>query len=209
MLKIDNLAGVELIGGNQTISNSLTFANGKITTGVNKIILEETTSVTNSNPNANYVVGNLQRAIVGGGGGGYEFFVGDANYYSPVFINFTDVATGGDITVSTDANDHPDILNSGINNSKSVNRNWTVTNNGTVFNTSSNTATITLNWNAADEDAGITPANLIVAKYDDPTWILPTSFNQVGTSIQASGLTSFSDFQVGEAVCTVFIPDKL
>ena len=61
-----------------------------------------------------------------------------------------------------------------------------------------------MNWAGVgtDADAGSTPANYIVAKLDGSTWTNPTVASPGATSIQATGLTSFSTFQVGEPACS-------
>src|SRR5439155_4986634 len=104
----------------------------------------------------------------------------------------------GDLLASTASGDHANISTSGLNSTKTVNRTWTVTNSGITFNSSGNTAIVTLNWVAGDVDGPANTANFKVAKFDAPsTWAILTSSNQTATSIQGAGVTSFSDFQVG------------
>ena len=46
-----------------------------------------------------------------------------------------------------------------------------------------------------------------MAKYDAPSWTLPTSVIPGTTSLYVGNLTSFSEFQIGELSCIVNIPD--
>ena len=102
------------------------------------------------------------------------------------------VTGAGDLTVSEAAGDHASLATSTLDNNFSVNRNWTITNAGTV----ANHYDVTLNWVAGDLDPGVVTSQLLVGKYDAPNWTLPTVSNPTATSIQAAGITSFSDLAV-------------
>ena len=97
----------------------------------------------------------------------------------------------------------PDVAASGVDENKSVNRTWTITNNGLVFSE----CDVTFNWNATDADAGTDANNFILAKYDTPNWTLPTVSSRTATSLTVLDLTSFSDFAIGEVIPVVNIPD--
>ncbi len=190
ILIMNNNDGVGIVG-QQTITNSLDLQIGEIfADGTNKLVLEDDVVITSANP-LSYVVGNLERFI--STPGDVEFPVGDVDNYTPVTLgpSFT---VGGSVTVRTDINDHINIATSGINDTKSVNRTWTITNNSLVFSE----CDITFNWVPTDVDALATPANFKVAKFDGGTWTLPTVSNPTATSIYVSNVTSFSEFQVGE-----------
>src|SRR5439155_14931477 len=138
-------------------------------------------------------VGNVTKAI-GTGAATQTFEIGSSGAYTPVNLAFNNVTVAGTLTASTTAGDHPSISTSGIASGKSVNRYWTVTNNGVAFDSYS----VTLNLVAADVDAGSSTSSFVVRKFDTPSWLAGSAGTKTATSTQATGITSFSDFAVGE-----------
>lgn len=194
---INNAAGVTL-NNDLTINGVLTFTSGKVTTGSNKIVVSSTGSI--SGGGTGWVIGNLQKAVAAAASA-VSFEIGGTDAYRPIALSFTTpITTGGDITtsVSQTAGDHPNISGSGLNVNKSVNRYWTITNNGLV--NADYAATIT--FDASDVDAGATTSNFIVKKYDGSAWSAPTTGTKTATSIQlseTSALAASSQFAIGEA----------
>jgi uncharacterized repeat protein (TIGR02543 family) len=126
--------------------------------------------------------------------------VSDGNNLFPIawdtretFINIglSGSVTGAYITAfSTVGNPAP---GSGIDQSKKCDTYWTLTKSGTI-GTASAEFNLTLTWNQG------TLANYIVKKYDG-SWASTTSIVS-GTLVTATGLTSFSDFEIGEALAS-------
>ncbi|PSL34711.1 T9SS type A sorting domain-containing protein [Chitinophaga ginsengisoli] len=188
-LTVNKTAGIVSLGSNITVSGVLNFVLNKISTGATFAVIQPSTgTVTGASQSTGWVSGRLQKALPTGSNVTRTFEVGDNQYYTPVTVTMPSVTTTGNLLTSTTAGDHPNINSSAISSAKSVNRYWSFTNTGTVFTT----ASVTLNWNAADVDAGANTANFKVASYDGSIWATPTTASPLSTSIQTTGLTNMS-----------------
>jgi hypothetical protein len=192
-LIINNTSGISL---NSDMSIfSLTFQNGKIATGANILSLAPIAVITGAGA-GKYVYGNL-RWNIPTGDGTRNFEIGDATSYTPVSISLTGVTLAGTLTGHTVAGDHPAIATSGINLNKSVNRYWSFT----ASDISGYTYDATLNFLSSDVDPGANTSAFIIKKHDGSAWSSTTTGILTPTSSQATGMTSFSDFQIGEPDC--------
>ncbi len=199
-LGMNNTTNIQL-NSNITIHNSLNFSSGgRIVTFPYAIIMAPGATVGAANQGNGYVDGTMQKTIPIGIAS-VNFEVGCGQYYSPLSVDFGNVTGSGVLTVTNYAFEHPDISNSGIDPNADENGFWTVTNGGVTW---TGGATVTLNWDPADPDAAAKPLYFIVGKNDGGVWTHPTVANRTTTSIQATGLTSFSDFVAGMAPCVVF-----
>lgn len=197
-LTLNNSGGTVTISSNVTVNNALTFTTGKIRTGNNVLIQPVTGSVSGAAQNTGWVYGKLQKNT-GTGAVTKTFEIGNASSYLPVTVSFANVSTAGDLIVSTIDGDQPNISNSMIDPTKSVNRYWTISNNGVVFST----VNITFNYLAADVDAGATTTAFILGEYTNSFWGYPTGSSLTATSFAATGLTYFADFQVGQRAISI------
>jgi hypothetical protein len=176
-------------GGDLTVSSTTALTNGRVITNANTLIANGAVTRTTG-----YVDGLLQKPVTVGGPVARTFEVGDAVAYSPINLTFASVTGAGTLTGKATGGDHPQLGSSDIIPSKSVNRYWTLTNSGTTFTT----ADAVLNFVAGDIDGGANFNAFFVRKYDTPNWSAPTTGTRTATSTQATGITSFSDFAVGE-----------
>jgi len=190
-LTINNSAGVTLNSAGQTVAGTLTLTSGNITTGANNIYINLTGSVSGGSTGS-HVIGNLRKRIPTGSPS-KTFEIGDVTNYTPVDIDFNTVSTAGDLTLSTASADCANIGTSTIIPSRTANRCWTTTNSGIVLATYD----ATFNFVVGDLDIGATPADFIVGKYSLGSWSYPAVGTKTGTSTQATGQASFSDFQLG------------
>ncbi len=140
------------------------------------------------------MIGWLEKHVPAGGPISITYEIGDAIRYAPASLEFGTVTTAGDVRARTTPLDHPDVTNSGISAAESVNRYWTVTNDGAAFDAYDATFTFV----PTDVDAGADTTAFVVAKRDGATWSLPAVGLQSATSTQALGMTSFSEFVLGE-----------
>jgi hypothetical protein len=183
-------SGTKTLAGNVNVAGTLLFTSGTITTGANTLYLKSTAAV---NRVSGHVIGNFKKNIATGATS-KTFEIGDAGNYSPVTVAFASVTTAGDLTASVIAGDHANVGSSAINAAKSVNRNWTLTNSGVAFTTYGATFTFL----AGDLDGGATTSAFIAGRYS-AGWTYPTVGIRTSTTTQATGLTTFGDFELGEA----------
>jgi hypothetical protein len=198
-LTVNKSAEVVSLSSDVTVSGVLNFIAGKIQTGTNRLIQPAGGTVTGAGQSTGWVNGQLQKNIATGNPS-TTFAVGGPNNYTPITVDFSNVSTAGDLTASASAGDHASIATSTINAAQSVNRTWTLANSGLVF-TNYNA---TFNFVAGDLDGGVNTNAVIVGEYNGSSWTYATVGAKTSTSTQASGLTTFGDFQIG---ATTSIPN--
>ncbi|MEY4071694.1 MAG: hypothetical protein RL721_2308, partial [Candidatus Eisenbacteria bacterium] len=190
-LTLANSAGLSL-SADATVNGVATLGAHRITTGANKLSLGASASISRT---SGYVVGNLERAVSSGAGVSRSFDIGDASNYTPVHVTFGSVSNGtGLLTASVNGSAGSPAAGSNLSATKYVNRAWTLSNNGVSFDDYS----ATFDFVAGDVQGGANTSALAVAKNSGGTWSLPSVGTRTGTSTQATGLTAFSDFHLGE-----------
>jgi len=182
-----NTSNMQVTGG----TGSLQFINGRINTGSQRVILCETCSITGAN-NTRYINGNLEMGV-STGNQVKQFAVGSASAYAPVTLTVNSVTTAGSVLVSSPGVEHPQISASLIDESRNVNRYWSVQNLGIVYNN----ANISFQFQASDVDAIANSNAFILGQYNG-TWSYPAVSAQTATSINSNGLTAFGEFIAGE-----------
>ncbi|MEK7353700.1 MAG: hypothetical protein AABZ77_04235, partial [Chloroflexota bacterium] len=194
-LTINQSSGNATLGGNATVTGTLTLTAGKIITGSNTLIISSSGSISGAS-SARYVFGNLQK-YAATGATSITFEVGKASSYDPVTIAFGNVTVAGTLTANVTDGQHANIASSTLNSSKDVTEYWTLTNSGISFDSYSATFTFV----AADIGGSANTSQFFVGKYSGG-WTYPTMGARTSTTTQATGLTSFSDFVVGEMTIT-------
>ncbi len=187
-LTVNNATGITL-GNTATVNGVLTFSSGIITSGSNTLILSSTGNIART---SGHVFGNFQKYVTAGPAS-IVFEIGDALNYTPVSVQFGNVATAGNLIAKTITGDHPNIANSAIEGTKNVNRYWLLSNNGIVYDNYS----ATFNFVPGDLDLGADTANFIIQQYYTPSWSTPVIGTRTSASTQAMALTSFGDFAIG------------
>lgn len=165
-----------------TINTTLTFNAGNIITAANNVIMASGATVSRT---SGFVIGNLRKSVSTGTNISRTFEIGSGTSYTPLDVVFASVSTGGTLTASTTAGDHPSIATSGFNTALTINRYWTLVNASMVFTNYSVTAT----YANADKDAGYLTANSIIKTYDGSTWSVTNGGTQTANSSQALAVT--------------------
>lgn len=191
-LTVNKSANVVTLSSDVTVNGVLNFITGQIQTGSNRLVQPSSGSVAGAGQSTGWVNGNLQKSIPTGSGT-KTFEIGGPNNFSPVTTAFSGVSSAGDLTASAVPTDNANIGSSTIDPAKSINRTWTLTNGGVVFSSYD----ATFNFVAGDVDAGMNTNAVKVGSYSGGSWTYPTIGTKSSTSTQATGLTSFGDFQIG------------
>jgi PKD-like domain/SprB repeat len=193
ILNINNSNGISL-GTNSNVSGVLNFTSGVVNTNANKISITSTGSIVGAGT-SKFVNGFLEKYIPVGAGVTADFEIGNGSTdYLPLNLNFSNVTGAGNFTGSANNGDHSDIANVCFDPTKSVNRNWTLTNTGTAFTNYSANA----NFLVTDKDAGSNSANYFMAIKNTGTWNILTQGALTATSTQGTGITTDGDLQIAE-----------
>lgn len=190
------------MSGNSSVATTLTFTSGKIITGANTLTLLSGASISGAGT-GKYVFGNLAWTFPTGTPT-RVFEIGDVTNYTPLTVAYTtSISTGGTLTASTSAGDHPNIAGSGFTINRTVNRTWTLTNTGILPATPGYSAIFNFigpTPGSGDIDALATPSNFIVKRFNG-SWNATTVGTRTATSTQATAIDGYGDFQVGDG-CT-------
>src|ERR1043166_6112206 len=190
------------LNANITVNSNLTLSAGKILGGGNVLAIGPGGTISNAS-SARFIIGTLQKTFNTGSGQSFTFHIGEsfANY-APIAIASLNVTTAGNVTANTTAGDHPSIVGSGIDPNKSANRYWTLTpGGGLVASTSSGTFI----FGGGALDAGATPTNFVVRRFDGAVWATTTNGTRTTTNSQATGLSAFGDFAVGQQLIDHYV----
>ncbi|HVL34865.1 MAG TPA: DUF6701 domain-containing protein [Burkholderiales bacterium] len=202
-LRVNNESGVTL-AGNATVGSTLTLTAGVVTTGANTLITTASCASAVART-AGHVAGMLRMAIPAGAST-CTFHVGGATVYRPMTLVFVAGTTAGNLTgsVSQSAGDHPSIASSGLDESLSVNRYWTLVNGGVGLPGAGFSATFT--FVAGDVDAGADPLQFEVERFSGGAWSTTTTGTRTATTTQASAINGFGDFAVAAKKSVIVTP---
>jgi hypothetical protein len=190
-LTINNVNGVT-VPSSPTISNTLTFASGRLNTGAYQINLGTNGSISGGGA-ASYVNGNLQKAF-STGTKTFTFAIGDASAYAPLTLSNLTVMTAGSVKANTTSGSHPQFGTSGLDPNRNVNRYWTLTQSGGAFGAYN----ATFGYPATDVDISASPSQFAVRRWTGSAWS-PATVNGIPTTTIASIIaqSGFGDFVIG------------
>lgn len=188
-LAIANASGAALAGP-LAVEGVLTLGGGNLDAGSEVVSIGPAGVVSRT---SGHVIGQLRKWAPAGSGVMLTFEVGDATAYAPINVVIGTVGVSGQLTASTTPGEHPAIAASILNPARDVNRWWTLVNLGASFDALDATVTFV----PADLDPGTQASQLVVIKWDG-SWSVPVSGANTATTITAFGMTSLSEFAVGE-----------
>lgn len=193
-MELNNAAGLTL-NSDITAGDQLNLTNGVLITGSNVLRSAQAGGWSGVSRGTGWVAGNLGLWMPTGYQG-RTFDVGDASAYRPVTLTIPNVTTAGYIVVSVSqsAGDHPQIASADLNPALSVNRWWSITSEGAAIVTME----ATVNYLVSDLDAGVTPGNLVIKRFDGSNWNNVTAGSRTTTSAQATGINAFGQFAIAE-----------
>jgi uncharacterized repeat protein (TIGR02543 family) len=183
-------AGTVTLGSDLTVYDTLALAQGVLVTGDHVLRLETGGAVSRA---GGFVWGNLAKTVPAGAAAP-TFEVGTGTTYAPVDLAFGTVISSGTLTVSSTAGDHPNLASSPFNPTLTVNRYWSISNAGLGFDQYD----AVFHFAPADLDEGADAGRLVVRRYLAPSWFVHTVGARTATSTQATGLTGFGDFAIGD-----------
>ncbi len=187
-LNVDVGTNTAALGAATSITGTLTLTSGKLSLGSYNLTAAAVSGGSATSYVATTGAGGLIRNV---GASGVMFPVGPAASYNPVTMNNSGTADDFTVSVQTTFDNPP-------NSNARVDRQWTITE-GT--NGGSN-ATITLQWNSGDENAGFTRTNpIFIGRWNGSQWVdAPAGYTDLGGGVytaSAGGVTAFSPFGVG------------
>ena len=192
-LAMNNASGVNVLT-NLTLGGPLTFTAGVIDVGPNVLAISNTGSVSGASAGTGWVAGQMRRQFPSGSTS-RTFDVGDVAAYAPVTVAMTGATGAFDLTARSVTSDHAEVATSGLDPAKTANRWWSLVPTGSPSFTSYNA---TFGFAAADVDPGANTAQFEPRRWNGLAWSFPTVGARTATSTQATGLTAFGEFAVGE-----------
>jgi hypothetical protein len=192
-LTINNTNGVTA-ATSTTVTNTLTFAAGKLITGASQINLATNGSVSGASA-ASYVNGNLRKAFTVGTQA-FTFPIGDSSSYAPLVLSNLSVTSAGSLSASTTSGSHPQFGSSGLDANRNVNRYWTLTQSGGTFGTYG----ATFNYPATEVDTNTVPSAFSAVRWNGGAWSGSTvSGTPTTNSTAISAQSGFGDFAIGNS----------
>ena len=178
---------------NIVVNGTLTLTSGTVALGSNNLVIGSSGSISGGS-SSSYIVTNSTGVLTrnGVGASNVAFPVGTASTYNPVTINNAGTSDDFSVRVQSSFDTPPTDAN------KVVNRQWTIT----EATAGGSNATITVQWNTADEAASFVRTNPVyIGRHDGTLWIqTAATYADLGGGVytaSASGFTSFSPFGVG------------
>ncbi len=199
-LTLNNSSGLSLSADATVSGGTLTLTSGIIKTNANRVIVGSAGSAGTVTITSGHVNGNLRRFVPNALAPTVAYAIGDATNYTPASITFAGTTSGsGYLDASTSAIDPTFGALSGgsdLSNEKYIKRRWVVTKSSGLAGFTSYSPTFT--FVSGDIKGSAATGSLVIRKLDGSTWASTTVGTRTSTSTQSTGLSTFSEFAVGE-----------
>lgn len=184
------IGGLSIANGGNLVMNADLKLTGSLNLGTNlntashSISLSCTSGATGQP--ANYVIGNLEKQFCQAGE--FSYPTGTASGYSPVVVTVSTLGqTPSNLTIKTNQGNR-----AGMNAAHSVQRYWTLTENGDLK--------VNLSFKYLDGDVAGDESTYQLYKWEDATeTVVPSTLDTITNTISAVGISDFSDWTIGNA----------
>ncbi|MBS9523304.1 gliding motility-associated C-terminal domain-containing protein [Litoribacter alkaliphilus] len=183
---------VELGSNNISINGLLDLKQGKIITGMHEVRVNGAANIAGGSA-LSYVIGNLRR-LISPTRQQYDFPIGTALGFTPSLVKFYELTGSGSVLGKSIDGPHPYAADLGFD--PILNRHWEFENEVDGFNNFD----LSLAFLPADMSENSNYNNFMVGKHNGSLWSYPAVGNKTQSSIQVTGLTSFSSFAVGSGL---------
>jgi len=190
---LNNPGGANLLT-DLALAGPLVFTSGVLDAGANTLAIAGTGSVSGASAGTGWVAGRLRRQVPAGSST-RTFDVGDAADYAPVSIAVNGAGGAFDLTARSVDEDHAELATSGLDPAKTANRWWSLVPAGSP---SIGSYDATFTFVPGDVDAGATTGQFEVRRWTGSDWAFLAIGARTASSTQATGLTAFGEFAVGE-----------
>jgi len=174
------------------VATNLILTNGLIDASSNTLKVLSTGNISRT---AGYLSsGSLELSYPLGTNVTRTYFIGSANGYAPTILTFPTVTTNGDLRLTINNSDHPQISLGCFDDLKSVNKFWTINNSGIlpyVLNAD-------FSYVSGDLDGGVVSSNIIGKRFDGANWSNLSLSSATATNALFNGIANNGSIQLGE-----------
>ena len=202
----NNTSGGITLANDITVTGTLTFTSGIITTSTNRVIVGSAGSAGTISRTSGHVNGNLRRFVPNSAAPTVLYAIGDATNYTPASIAFVGTTSGSgylDASTSVTAPVSGNIpTGAALSATNYINRRWVMANTGVAGFTSYSP---TFTFVAGDVLGGANTSALEIRTLNGSTWATTNGNSSTATTTSCTGLTTFDQYASGET-CNVVSP---
>ncbi|MGV3539136.1 MAG: hypothetical protein ACO1OQ_04955 [Rufibacter sp.] len=175
------------------VKNALTLKSGILSTGAFKVSIAAGGRVEGGSA-ASYVHGTLEKHFSTGSSVSQIFEIGTSTSFLPVTIRFPSVTTAGKLAITYLGGEHPSIVSSCLDETKSLNTYWKISSSGIqpmVYNGD-------FSYEPASLDSGVDVGKLVSGTFNG-SWNIGTASTTGPSTINYPGITSTGEIIFAQA----------